>query len=157
GSGFVFENKIVGGAVPKAFIPGVEKGLRSVIGSGPLAGFPVVDLKVSLVAGAAHGADSSALAFEIAARAALRDALQQGASVVLAPAQKAEGVPADDYTGAVIGDLNARHGHVQGQHRRGNAAVIDAMVPLARMFGYINALRSMTQGRASYTMQFDHY
>jgi elongation factor G len=157
GDGFVFVNKVVGGAVPKEFIPAVEKGLRSVLGAGPLAGFPVVDLKVTLIDGAAHDVDSSALAFEIAARAALREALQQGAPVLLEPVMKVEVVTPEDYTGAVLGDLSARRGHVQGQRRRGNANVIDAMVPLARMFGYINTLRSMTQGRGSYTMQFDHY
>jgi elongation factor G len=157
GGGFVFENKVAGGAVPKEFIPGVEKGLRSVLSSGVLAGYPVVDLKVTLVDGAAHDVDSSALAFEIAARAALREALQKGGSVLLEPVMKVEVVTPEDYTGAVIGDLNARRGHVQGQDMRGNAIIIHAMVPLANMFGYINALRSMTQGRASYTMQFDHY
>jgi elongation factor G len=157
GSGFVFENKVIGGAVPKEFIPGVEKGLRSVLGSGVLAGFPVVDLKVTLVDGASHDVDSSALAFEIAARAALREALQKGGVVLLEPVMKVEVVTPEDYTGAVIGDLNARRGHVQGQDMRGNANIINAMVPLANMFGYINTLRSMTQGRANYTMQFDHY
>jgi elongation factor G len=157
GGGFVFDNKVVGGAVPKEFISGVEKGLRSVLSSGVLAGFPVVDLKVTLVDGAAHDVDSSALAFEIAARAALREALQKAGSVLLEPVMKVEVVTPEDYTGAVIGDLNARRGHVQGQDMRGNATVIHAMVPLANMFGYINTLRSMTQGRGRYTMQFDHY
>jgi elongation factor G len=157
GTGFVFANKVAGGAVPKEFIPGVEKGLQSVLGSGVLAGFPVVDLKVALVDGASHDVDSSALAFEIASRAALREALQKGHSVLLEPVMKVEVVTPETYTGAVIGDLNARHGQVQGQDMRGNANIIHAMVPLANMFGYINTLRSMTQGRASYTMQFDHY
>jgi elongation factor G len=157
GTGFVFANKVAGGAVPKEFIPGVEKGLQSVLGSGVLAGFPVVDLKVALIDGASHDVDSSALAFEIAARAALREALQKGHSVLLEPVMKVEVVTPETYTGAVIGDLNARHGQVQGQDMRGNANIINAMVPLANMFGYINSLRSMTQGRASYTMQFDHY
>ena len=156
-SGFVFENAIVGGAVPKEFVPGVEKGLESVLGSGVLAGFPVVDLKVSLVDGAYHEVDSSALAFEIAARAALREALQKGASVLLEPIMKVEVVTPEDYTGSVIGDLNSRRGHIQGQDMRGNANVINAMVPLANMFGYVNTLRSMSQGRATFTMQFDHY
>jgi elongation factor G len=157
GAGFSFENKVVGGSVPKEFIPGVEKGLQSVLGSGVLAGFPVVDLSVSLIDGAAHDVDSSALAFEIASRAALRDALQKGHSVLLEPIMKVEVVTPEDYTGSVIGDLNSRRGQVQGQDMRGNANVINAMVPLANMFGYINTLRSMTQGRANYTMQFDHY
>jgi elongation factor G len=157
GSGFQFENKIVGGAVPREYVPGVEKGLESVLGSGVLAGFPVVDLKVSLVDGAYHDVDSSALAFEIAARAALREALQKGASVLLEPIMKVEVVTPEDYTGSVIGDLNSRRGQIQGQDMRGNANVINAMVPLANMFGYVNTLRSMSQGRATFTMQFDHY
>jgi elongation factor G len=157
GEGYSFESKIVGGAVPKEYIPGVEKGLESVLGSGVLAGFPVVDLKVQLVDGAYHDVDSSALAFEIASRAALREALQKGASVLLEPIMKVECVTPEDYTGSVIGDLNSRRGQIQGQDMRGNAVVINAMVPLANMFGYVNTLRSMSQGRATYTMQFDHY
>jgi elongation factor G len=157
GTPFQFENKIVGGVVPKEFIPGVEKGLESVLGSGVLAGFPVVDLKVTLVDGAYHEVDSSALAFEIAARTALREALQEGKSVLLEPVMKVEVVTPEDYTGSVIGDLNSRRGQIQGQDMRGNANVINAMVPLANMFGYVNTLRSMSQGRATFTMQFDHY
>jgi elongation factor G len=157
GSGFHFENQIVGGAVPKEYIPGVEKGLESVLGSGPIAGFPVVDLKVTLVDGAYHDVDSSALAFEIASRAALREALQKGGPVLLEPIMKVEVVTPEDYTGSVIGDLNSRRGQIQGQDMRGNANVITAMVPLANMFGYVNNLRSMSQGRATFTMQFDHY
>ena len=157
GSGFVFENDIVGGAVPKEYIPGVEKGLESVLGSGILAGFPVVDLKVTLIDGKYHDVDSSALAFEIASRAALRDALQKGGSVLLEPVMKVEVVTPEDYTGSVIGDLNSRRGQIQGQDMRGNANVVNAMVPLANMFGYVNNLRSMSQGRATFTMQFDHY
>jgi elongation factor G len=157
GTGFVFDSKVVGGAVPKEFIPGVEKGLESVLGSGVLAGFPVVDLKVSLIDGAYHEVDSSALAFEIAGRSALREALQKGASVLLEPIMKVEVVTPEDYTGSVIGDLNSRRGHIQGQDMRGNANVINAMVPLANMFSYVNNLRSMSQGRATFTMQFDHY
>ncbi|MEN5084334.1 elongation factor G [Bosea sp. TWI1241] len=157
GKGFEFESKIVGGAVPKEYIPGVEKGLNSVIGSGVLAGFPVVDIKVSLIDGAFHEVDSSALAFEIASRAALREALQKGGSVLLEPVMKVEVVTPEDYTGSVIGDLNSRRGQIQGQDMRGNAVVINAMVPLANMFGYVNQLRSFSQGRANYTMQFDHY
>ena len=157
GKGFEFESKIVGGAVPKEYIPGVEKGLNSVIGSGVLAGFPVVDVKVSLIDGAFHEVDSSALAFEIASRAALREGLQKGGSVLLEPIMKVEVVTPEDYTGSVIGDLNSRRGQIQGQDMRGNAVVINAMVPLANMFGYVNQLRSFSQGRANYTMQFDHY
>jgi len=157
GGGFVFENDIVGGAVPKEFVPAVEKGLEAMLGSGVLAGFPVVDLKVSLVDGASHDVDSSAMAFEIAARAALREALQKGAPVLLEPIMKVEVVTPEEYTGSVIGDLNSRRGQIQGQDMRGNANVISAMVPLANMFSYVNNLRSMSQGRATFTMQFDHY
>jgi elongation factor G len=157
GTGFVFEAKVVGGSVPKEYIPGVEKGLESVLGSGVLAGFPVVDLKVELIDGAYHDVDSSALAFEIAGRAALREALQKGGSVLLEPIMKVEVVTPEDYTGSVIGDLNSRRGQIQGQDMRGNANVVNAMVPLANMFGYVNTLRSMSQGRATFTMQFDHY
>jgi elongation factor G len=157
GSGFVFENKVVGGNVPKEYVPGVEKGLESVLGSGVLAGFPVVDLKVTLIDGAYHDVDSSALAFEIAARAALKEALREAAPILLEPIMKVEVVTPEDYTGAVIGDLNSRRGQIQGQDMRGNANVINAMVPLANMFGYVNNLRSMSQGRATFTMQFDHY
>lgn len=157
GAGFSFDSKIVGGAVPKEYIPGVEKGLQSVVGAGVIAGFPVVDLKVELIDGAFHEVDSSALAFEIASRAALREALQKGGSVLLEPVMKVEVVTPEDYTGSVIGDLNSRRGQIQGQDMRGNAVVINAMVPLANMFGYVNTLRSMSQGRANYTMQFDHY
>ena len=157
GTGFEFENKVVGGSVPKEYIPGVEKGLESVLGAGVLAGFPVVDLKVSLIDGRYHDVDSSALAFEIASRAALREALQKGGSVLLEPIMKVEVVTPEDYTGGVIGDLNSRRGQIQGQDMRGNANVVNAMVPLANMFGYVNTLRSMSQGRATFTMQFDHY
>jgi elongation factor G len=157
GENFVFENEIVGGAVPKEYVPGVEKGLESVLGSGTLAGFPVVDLKVSLIDGKFHEVDSSALAFEIAARMALREALQKGGAVLLEPIMKVEVVTPEDYTGSVIGDLNSRRGQIQGQDMRGNANVITAMVPLANMFSYVNNLRSMSQGRATFTMQFDHY
>jgi elongation factor G len=157
GTGFMFENDVVGGSVPKEFIPGVEKGLESVLGAGVLAGFPVVDLKVTLIDGRYHEVDSSALAFEIASRGALREALQKGHSVLLEPIMKVEVVTPEDYTGSVIGDLNSRRGQIQGQDMRGNANVINAMVPLANMFGYVNNLRSMSQGRATFTMQFDHY
>jgi elongation factor G len=157
GKGYEFESKIVGGAVPKEYIPGVEKGLESVLTSGVVAGFPVVDVKVQLIDGKYHDVDSSALAFEIATRACFREALQRGKSVLLEPIMKVEVVTPEDYTGSVIGDLNSRRGQIQGQDMRGNANVINAMVPLMNMFGYVNNLRSMSQGRATFTMQFDHY
>ena len=157
GSGFVFESAIVGGSVPKEFIPGVEKGLKSVMNSGPLAGFPVIDFKVTLTDGAYHDVDSSVLAFEIAARAAFREASDRVQMKLLEPIMKVEVVSPEDYVGTVIGDLNSRRGMIQGQEMRGNATVVNAMVPLANMFGYVNNLRSATQGRANYTMQFDHY
>ena len=157
GAGSVFESKIVGGAVPKEYIPGVEKGVNSVLGSGVLAGFPVVDVKSTLIDGAYHDVDSSALAFEIAARAAFREGLQKGGSVLLKPIMKVEVVTPEEHTGFVMGDLLSRRGHVLGQDMRANAVVINAMVPLANMFGYVNQLRSGTQGRANFTMQFDHY
>ncbi len=157
GKGYEFESKIVGGAVPKEYIPGVEKGVESVLSSGVVAGFPVVDVKVQLIDGKYHDVDSSALAFEIATRACFREALQKGKSVLLEPIMKVEVVTPEDYTGSVIGDLNSRRGQIQGQDMRGNANVINAMVPLMNMFGYVNNLRSMSQGRATFTMQFDHY
>jgi elongation factor G len=157
GEGYSFESKIVGGAVPKEYIPGVEKGIKSVMDSGPLAGFPVIDFKVSLVDGAFHDVDSSVLAFEIAARAAMRDGLKKAGAKLLEPIMKVEVVTPEEYTGSVIGDLTSRRGMVQGQDSRGNANVINAFVPLANMFGYINNLRSMSSGRAVFTMQFDHY
>jgi elongation factor G len=157
GKGYEFEPKVVGGTVPKEFIPGVEKGLNSVMGAGVFAGFPVVDVKVSLVDGAYHEVDSSAIAFEIAARAAFREALQKAGAILLEPIMKVEVVSPEEYLGNVIGDLNSRRGQIIGTDSRGNAQVINAMVPLANMFGYVNNLRSMSQGRASYTMQFDHY
>ncbi|MGA7787551.1 MAG: elongation factor G, partial [Xanthobacteraceae bacterium] len=145
GAGFVFENEIVGGSVPREFFPAVEKGLEGSLGSGVLAGFPVVDIKVSLIDGASHDVDSSAMAFEICARAAMREALQKGGPVLLEPIMKVEVVTPEDYTGSVIGDLNSRRGQIQGQDMRGNANVINAMVPLANMFSYVNNLRSMSQ------------
>jgi elongation factor G len=157
GAGASFESKIIGGAVPKEYIPGVEKGINSVMGSGVLAGFPVVDVKATLIDGAYHDVDSSALAFEIAARAAFREGLQKGGSVLLEPIMKVEVVTPEEHTGFVMGDLLSRRGQVQGQDMRANAVVINAMVPLSNMFGYVNQLRSGTQGRANFTMQFDHY
>ena len=157
GAGSSFESKVIGGAVPKEYIPGVEKGINSVMGSGILAGFPVVDVKATLIDGAYHDVDSSALAFEIASRAAFREGLQKGGSVLLEPIMKVEVVTPEEHTGFVMGDLLSRRGQVQGQDMRANAVVINAMVPLANMFGYVNQLRSGTQGRANFTMQFDHY
>ncbi len=157
GAGNSFESKIVGGSVPKEYIPGVEKGLNSVLNSGPLIGFPVVDLKVALIDGAYHDVDSSAIAFEIATRAAMREAFDTAGPVLLEPIMKVEVTAPDEYLGGVIGDLNSRRGQILGTSTRGNAQIVNAMVPLANMFGYINNLRSMSQGRASYTMQFDHY
>ena len=157
GAGFAFESKIVGGSVPKEYIPGVNKGVESVMTSGVLAGFPMVDVKVTLVDGAYHDVDSSVLAFEIAARAGFREGIQKAAPKLLEPIMKVEVVTPEEYTGGVMGDLNSRRGQVQGQEMRGNATVINAMVPLANMFGYVSTLRSMSQGRAQFTMQFDHY
>jgi elongation factor G len=157
GAGNSFEARIVGGSVPKEYIPGVEKGLNSVLNNGPLIGFPVVDLKVALVDGAYHDVDSSAIAFEIATRAAMREAFEQAGAVLLEPMMKVEVTSPEEFVGSVIGDLNSRRGQISGTSMRGNANIINALVPLANMFGYINTLRSMSQGRASYTMQFDHY
>ena len=157
GKGFEFESRAADDAVPAEYIPGVEKGLSSVMGSGVVAGFPVVDVKVQLVDGKHHDVDSSPLAFEIASRAAFREALQKGKSVLIEPIMKVEVVTPEVCAGAVIGDLNLRRGQIQGQDMRGNASVINAMVPLINMFGYVNSLRSMSQGRATFTMQFDHY
>ena len=157
GVGYSFESKVVGGSVPKEYIPGVEKGIKSVMDSGPLAGFPVIDFKVQLVDGAYHDVDSSVLAFEIAARAGMREGLKKAGAKLLEPIMKVEVVTPEEYTGGVIGDLTSRRGMVTGQDSRGNANVIASMVPLANMFGYINTLRSMTSGRAVFSMEFDHY
>ncbi|WOI56497.1 elongation factor G [Palleronia sp. LCG004] len=157
GEGYSFESRIVGGSVPKEFIPGVEKGIQSVMDSGPLAGFPVIDFKVALVDGKFHDVDSSVLAFEIASRMCMREGLRKAGAQLLEPVMAVEVVTPEEYTGNVIGDLTSRRGQVQGQEPRGNAIVIDAFVPLANMFGYINNLRSMSSGRAQFTMQFDHY
>ena len=157
GEGYSFESRIVGGAVPKEYVPGVEKGIKSVMDSGPLAGFPVIDFKVALIDGAFHDVDSSVLAFEIATRAAMREGLKKAGAKLLEPVMKVEVVTPEEYTGGIIGDLTSRRGMVQGQDSRGNANVISAMVPLANMFGYINTLRSMSSGRAVFSMVFDHY
>jgi elongation factor G len=157
GEGFAFENEVIGGAVPKEYVPGVEKGLKASTETGVLAGFPVIDLKVTLFDGAYHDVDSSVLAFEIAARAAFKEGVMKAAPKLLEPIMRVEVVTPDEYLGDVIGDLNSRRGQITGMDTRGNARVIDAMVPLANMFGYVNTLRSMSQGRAQYTMHFDHY
>jgi elongation factor G len=157
GSGFVFENDVVGGSIPKEFIPSVEKGIKAQKENGLMAGFPVIDFQARLIDGKYHEVDSNALTFDIAARAAFRELASRGVVKLLEPIMNVEVVTPDDFLGGVIGDLNARRGQVQGTDSRGNAQVVTAMVPLANMFGYINTLRSMTQGRAQYTMQFDHY
>ena len=157
GGGYEFENKIVGGAIPKEYIPGVEKGIESVRENGVLAGFPMIDFSVTLHDGAYHDVDSSVMAFEIAARAAFREAAQDAGAKLLEPIMLVEVVTPDEHMGDVIGDLNSRRGQVRGTEARGNASVVSAMVPLANMFGYVNTLRSMTQGRAQYSMLFDHY
>ncbi|MBX3570833.1 MAG: elongation factor G [Mesorhizobium sp.] len=157
GDDFVFESKIVGGSVPKEYIPGVEKGIQSVLSSGPVAGFPMLGVKATLIDGAFHDVDSSVLAFEIASRACFKEAAKKAGAQLLEPIMKVEVVTPEDYVGNVIGDLNARRGQIQGQESRGVAVVVNAMVPLANMFKYVDNLRSMSQGRAQYTMQFDHY
>ena len=154
---FEFVSKVVGGNVPKEYIPGVQKGIQSVLSSGPLAGFPMLSVKATLIDGAYHDVDSSVLAFEIAARAAFREGAQKAGAQLLEPIMKVEVVTPEDYVGDVIGDLNSRRGQIQGQEARGIAVVINAHVPLANMFKYVDNLRSMSQGRAQYTMQFDHY
>ena len=157
GTGFVFENKIVGGAIPKEYIPGDEKGIASVLDNGVLAGFPLLDIHVVLHDGAYHDVDSSVMAFEIAGRAAFREAAQSAAPKLLEPIMDVEVVTPEEYMGDVIGDLNSRRGQIAGTEARSNATVIKSKVPLANMFGYVSHLRSMSQGRAQFTMQFDHY
>jgi elongation factor G len=157
GKGYEFVNKVIGGNVPKEYIPGVAKGVLSVVENGVLAGFPMLDIKVTLTDGAYHDVDSSVMAFEIASRAAFREGALKAGPKLLEPIMKVEVVTPEDYVGGIIGDLTSRRGQVRGQESRGNASVISAMVPLANMFGYVNNLRSMSQGRAQFTMQFDHY
>ncbi|MEK9679069.1 MAG: elongation factor G [Rhodospirillaceae bacterium] len=157
GSGFEFINSTVGGSVPKEYVPGVEKGINSAMESGPLSGFPVTDLKAELYDGDSHDVDSSVMAFEIAARAAFREGVMKGKPALLEPMMKVEVVTPEEYMGDIIGDLNSRRGNVNSMDQRGNARVINGMVPLANMFGYVNTLRSMSQGRAQFTMHFDHY
>jgi len=157
GGGYEFENDVVGGAVPKEYVPGVVKGLDSARNTGVLAGFPMIDFKITLIDGAYHDVDSSALAFEIASRAAFREGMAKASPKLLEPVMKVEVVTPEEYMGDVIGDLNSRRGQINSMDARGNARVILAMVPLANMFGYVNTLRSMSQGRATYSMHFDHY
>ncbi|HHZ76096.1 MAG TPA: elongation factor G [Rhodospirillales bacterium] len=157
GSGFEFKNSVVGGSVPKEFIPGVEKGFRSAMESGPLSGFPVIDLKAELYDGDSHDVDSSVMAFEIASRAAFREGILKAKPALLEPVMRVEIVTPEEYMGDIIGDLNSRRGDVTSMDQQGNARVIGAMVPLANMFGYVNTLRSQSQGRAQFTMHFDHY
>jgi elongation factor G len=154
---FEFISKVVGGNVPKEYIPGVQKGIQSVMNSGPLAGFPMLGVKATLIDGAYHDVDSSVLAFEIASRAAFRESAPKAGAQLLEPIMKVEVVTPEDYVGDVIGDLNSRRGQIQGQEMRGIAVVVNAHVPLANMFKYVDNLRSMSQGRAQYSMTFDHY
>ena len=157
GAGVVFESLVVGGNVPKEFIPGVEKGVKSASETGVIVGFPMIDIKVTLTDGASHDVDSSVMAFEIAARAAFREGVAKAAPRLLEPMMRVEAVTPDEYLGDIIGDLNSRRGNVTGMDQRGNARIVNAMVPLANMFGYVNTLRSMSQGRAQFSMFFDHY
>jgi len=157
GSGYQFENEVIGGTVPKEYIPGVVKGLAASINNGVIAGFPCTDLKATLYDGNYHDVDSSALAFEIAARAAFREGIPQAGPKLLEPIMSVEVVTPDEYLGDIIGDLNSRRGQIGNMDTRGNARVITAMVPLANMFGYVNTLRSMSQGRSQFSMTFDHY
>ena len=156
-TGFEFVNTVVGGNVPKEYIPGVEKGLRTAMDSGVLAGYPVTGVKCTLYDGAYHEVDSNVMCFEIAARAAFREGMKQASPKLLEPIMKVEVVTPEEYMGDIIGDLNSRRGLVNGMDQRGNARVVDAFVPLANMFGYVNTLRSLSQGRAQFTMIFDHY
>ena len=143
--------------MPREFIPGVEKGLQSAMGAGVLTGFPVTGLKATLYDGASHDVDSSVMAFEIAARAAFREGCKKATPQLLEPMMRVEVVTPEEYMGDIIGDLNSRRGQVGGMDQRGNVRVVDAMVPLANMFGYVNTLRSLSQGRSQFTMHFDHY
>jgi elongation factor G len=157
GSGFEFENEVIGGSVPREFVPGVEKGLKSALDTGVYAGYPTIDFKASLIDGAYHDVDSNVMTFEIASRACFREGMAKAGPQLLEPIMRVEVVTPDEYMGDVIGDLNARRGSISGMDQRGNARVINGMVPLKEMFGYVNKLRGMTQGRAQYTMHFDHY
>ena len=157
GQGVIFEDVIKGGNIPREYIPAIEKGFREQAASGHLVGFPIIDFSIKLTDGAYHDVDSSAIAFEIAARGAMREVAQKAGIKLLEPIMKVEVVTPDEYLGDVIGDLNSRRGQIQGTDTRGNAQAVEAFVPLANMFGYVNELRSFTQGRANYSMQFSHY
>jgi elongation factor G len=157
GSGITFIDEVKGGNIPKEYIPSVEKGMRETAENGHLVGFPIIDFQIQLYDGAYHDVDSSALAFEITGRGAMREVASKAGIKLLEPVMKVEVVTPEDYMGDVIGDLNSRRGMIQGTDSRGNAQVVEAMVPLANMFGYVNQLRSFTQGRANYSMQFSHY
>ncbi|MFN3451971.1 MAG: elongation factor G, partial [Sphingorhabdus sp.] len=157
GTGVIFKDEVKGGNIPKEYIPSVEKGMRETAESGSLIGFPIIDFEITLYDGAYHDVDSSALAFEIAGRAGMREAAQKAGIKLLEPIMKVEVVSPEEYLGDVIGDMNSRRGQIQGTDSRGNAQVVESMVPLANMFGYVNQLRSFTQGRANYSMFFNHY
>ena len=157
GSGIVFSDEIKGGNIPREYIPSVEKGMRESAENGHMIGFPIIDFEIKLTDGAYHDVDSSALAFEIAGRAAMREVAAKAGIKLLEPVMKVEVTTPEDFMGDVIGDLNSRRGQIQGTDSRGNAQVVEAMVPLANMFGYVNQLRSFSQGRANYSMQFSHY
>jgi elongation factor G len=157
GGGFVFEDKITGGSIPKDYIGPVEDGIKEAMENGIQAGYPVVDIKVTLKDGSFHEVDSSEMAFKIAGSMAFRQAAKRARPVILEPVMEVEVVVPEDYMGDVIGDLNGRRGKIEGMERRANAQVVNAYVPLSEMFGYATDLRSKTQGRATYTMQFSHY
>jgi len=155
--GFVFENKIVGGAIPQEYVPAVQAGVKEALDNGVISGFPVINLKVRLVDGSYHPVDSSDIAFKIAGAMAVKEAIEKANPVILEPIMKVQVIVPREYLGDVIGDLNARRGKVEGMEARGEIQIVNARVPLASLFGYATALRSLTQGRANYTMQFSHY
>jgi elongation factor G len=157
GSGVVFKDEIKGGNIPKEYISSIEKGMRETAASGSLVGFPIIDFEILLYDGSYHDVDSSALAFEIAGRGAMREVAQRAGIKLLEPIMKVEVVTPEEFMGDVIGDINSRRGQIQGTDSRGNAQIVESMVPLANMFGYVNQLRSFTQGRANYSMTFSHY
>ncbi|KJW07267.1 elongation factor G, domain IV family protein, partial [Orientia tsutsugamushi str. UT144] len=157
GAGFQFESKIVGGAIPKEFIPGVEKGLEEIKESGVVAGYPTIDFKATLIDGSFHEVDSSVLAFEIAAKNAFKEGITKAGPKLLGPIMKVEVISPNEYMGDIIGDLNSRSGVIQSMEPRGNTQIINAYVPLGQMFGYVSTLRSLSQGRAQYSMVFSHY
>jgi elongation factor G len=157
GTGFEFVNAIVGGVVPREYIPAVQKGIEESMLSGPLTGFPIVDLKVTLYDGSYHEVDSNEMAFKIAGSMAIKEAIEKGAAAILEPIMRVEVITPEDFLGSIIGDLNSRRGQIQGMDERGNARLVKAHVPLAEMFGYANDMRSMSQGRAQFSMFFDHY